>query len=81
MNQILKSLTFALLGIASALLGMEALINVLYNAGGAFGIQDSASGSAWKSAITALGFAVVTFGCFFLTYKLARLAANRKNSD
>jgi hypothetical protein len=76
-NQVLKRLVFALLSIACALLGLEALINVLYSLGNALGVRDSAR----ESAMAALVAAIVTVVCFLLAYKFGRLAAGRKNSD
>jgi uncharacterized membrane protein len=77
----MKKVVLGLLSIAAAFLGLAAFLNLLYNLCGLLGGRDRASGPAWQSALVALVCAVVAFGAFFLSYRLLRSAAFRKDPN
>jgi hypothetical protein len=70
---VLRKITLCLLGTASGFPGLVFVIKMLYNFGGVFKLQDSASGPRWESALVTLACAALAFGAFFSAYRLIRL--------
>jgi len=76
-----KNLALSLLCIVSALFGLLAIVNLLYNLGSVFGCPQCSSREIWESTSVALVCAVIAFGSFFLCYMLFRWGAFRENSN
>jgi len=66
----MKSTILALFAVVSGLLGLLLALNSLYNLAGLFNIQDAASGPKWETTLATVALAALTFGTFFLAYRL-----------
>jgi hypothetical protein len=75
----MKTFILGLASIVSALFTLVAFLNLLYNLCGLLGVQDCASGPVWESALVAFVCAVVAFGAGYLSYRLGRSIAFRKD--
>ena len=58
--------------ILAGLLGLVALVNLLYNVAGLFHVQDAAGGSPWELIFAVLLFLALAVGACYLCYWLLR---------
>ena len=68
----MKKVVLVCFAILAGLLGLVALVNLLYNAAGLFHVQDAADGSTWELILATLLLLSLTLGAFYLCYWLLR---------
>jgi hypothetical protein len=76
-----KKLALSLLCIASALFGLLAIVNLLYNLDPLFGCKQCSSRDLWEHGLVALACAALAFGSCFLCCKLFSWGAFREDSN
>jgi hypothetical protein len=58
--------------ILAGLLGLVALVNLLYNVAGLFHVQDAADGPTWELIVAVLIYSSLMLGPLYFCYRMLR---------
>jgi uncharacterized membrane protein len=68
----MKRLVLICFVILAGLLGLVALVNLLYNVAGLFHVQDAADGPTWELMVVVLIYFSLMLGSFYFCYRMLR---------
>jgi len=70
----MKEVPFVVLTILGCIVGLVAVVNLLYNVAGLPGVQDAAGGPKWKTLRAVVIFLLLALGSTYFSYGMIRSA-------